>query len=258
MCPTPVGKNNTVWPPAVGWVFGVDRQSTGMKAADGSEPQKRRAGERAATAVEDGMVVGLGTGSTAAYAIRALGEAVADGLSITGIPTSYQSRALARSVGIELTTLETDLPDIAIDGADQLRLRDGCCIKGGGGAHTREKIVDSAADRCLIVVDETKLATTLDHPVAIELLEAGWPTVQSSLEALGGSVTLREATRKDGPVISDNGNLIADCTGLDDPASLAERIGSLAGIVDHGIFVDIADAVYVGTESDVTIHQVNK
>jgi ribose 5-phosphate isomerase A len=222
----------------------------------GSDEAKRRAGEHAADAVDDGMVVGLGTGSTAAYAIRALGQAVDAGLDIRGVPTSFQSRALAREVGIPLTTLDDATPDIAIDGADQVA--DGDCIKGGGGAHAREKIVDAAADRLLVVADPTKETAVLDAPVPLEVLPDARPTVADAVEAMGGDPELRAAERKDGPVVTDNGNLLLDCAfgDIDDPASLAATLSGVPGVVEHGLFVGLADEIHIGTSDGVTVHDV--
>lgn len=217
----------------------------------GSEDAKRHAGESAARAVESGMVVGLGTGSTAAQAIRALGERQGTDFSVTGIPTSYQSREAAREAGIPLTTLDEATPDIAIDGADQFA--DGTLIKGGGGAHAREKIVDSAADRLLIVADPTKEAEILDHPVPVEILPDARPTVAARIEELGGVPTLRAAKRKDGPVVTDNGNLLLDCSfgEIDDPETLSRQLSSIPGVVEHGLFVGLADEIYIGTATGV-------
>ena len=223
-----------------------------MKTEGGSEAAKRRAGERAAEAVEDGTVVGLGTGSTTAYAIEAIGRAVADGLAVRGIPTSYQSRQLAIEVGIPLTSLEeADRVDLAIDGADQVA--DGDLIKGGGAAHTWEKVVDSAADRFLVVADPSKLVETLERPVPVEVLPAARPVVADRIRELGGEPVLREAERKDGPVVTDNGNLVLDCAfgELDEPGELATSLSAIPGVLEHGLFVGLADAVYVGTDGGV-------
>ena len=221
----------------------------------GSDEAKRRAGERAAAAVDDGMVVGLGTGSTAAYAVRDLGRQVDAGLDIRGIPTSFQSRDLAREVGIPLTTLDDATPDLAIDGADQVA--DGDCIKGGGAAHAREKLVDAAADRLLVVADPTKMADTLDAPVPVEVLPDARTTVADAVREAGGEPTLRPAERKDGPVVTDNGNLVLDCAfgAIEDPDALATRLATLPGVVEHGLFVGLADAVYVGSADGVTVHE---
>ncbi|MEF8808850.1 ribose-5-phosphate isomerase RpiA [Natronomonas sp.] len=224
-----------------------------MKQSGGTDEGKRRAGESAADAVSDGMVVGLGTGSTAARAIRELGRRVDSGLDIRGIPTSYESRQLARKAGIPLVSLAEATPDIAIDGADQVADFD--LIKGGGAAHAREKLVDAAADRFLVVVDGTKLATTLDLAVPIEVLPDAEPVVSSDLEALGGTPTLRDAERKDGPVVTDNGNLVVDCEfgAIADPAALAADLAAIPGVVEHGLFVELADEVHVGTETGVDV-----
>ncbi len=224
-----------------------------MKQSGGTEAQKRRAGESAAEAVPDGSVVGLGTGSTAAQAIRSLGRRVDSGLDIRAIPTSYQSRQLAREVSIPLVTLEDAAPDVAIDGADQVAGFD--LIKGGGAAHAREKLVASAADRFLVVADDTKLADALDLAVPIEVLPDAVPVVESALEALGGEPTLRAATRKDGPVVTDNGNLVVDCAfgAIDSPDALAAEIASLPAVVEHGLFVSMADEIHVGTETGLDV-----
>src|SRR6056297_163378 len=210
----------------------------------GSDAAKRAAGESAAEAVEDGMVVGLGTGSTTAHAIRAIGRQVDAGLDIVGVPTSFQSRELAREAGIPLAALDEVSVDLAIDGADEVA--DGDLIKGGGAAHAREKIVDASADRFLVVADPTKTAETLSHPVPVEVLSAARTTVAESVRELGGEPTLRQAERKDGPVVTDNGNLVLDCAfgDIDEPAALGRALASLPGVVEHGLFVGLGDEVH--------------
>jgi ribose 5-phosphate isomerase A len=221
----------------------------------GSEAVKRRAGEHAASVVDDGMVVGLGTGSTAAHAIRSLGRRVDDGLDIVGIPTSYQSRTLATESGIPLGALTETTPDIAIDGADQIAGDN--CIKGGGGAHAREKLVDVTADRLLIVADASKESRRLDMPVPVEVLPDARQTVADAVERIGGEPTLRAAKRKDGPVVTDNGNLVLDCAfgAIDDPSTLATQLATLPGIVEHGLFVGEADEFHIGDEHGVTVRE---
>ena len=225
-----------------------------MKSTGGTEAAKQRAGETAADAVESGMTVGLGTGSTAAHAINALGEAVDNDLDIVGVPTSFGARELAIDCGIPLCGLdEIDGIDLAIDGADQIDLDTGACIKGGGAAHSREKLVASAADELHIVVDATKTAEVLDYTVAVEVLPDAHTVVADAIDSLGGEATLRRASDKDGPVVTDNGNLVcdADFGEIDDPDSLATRLSTVPGVVEHGLFVDYATAVSVGSDDGV-------
>jgi ribose 5-phosphate isomerase A len=224
-----------------------------LRDMSGVDAAKRRAGEHAATLVEDGMVVGLGTGSTAAYAIEAIGGAVADGLDVQGIPTSQQSRQLAREAGIELTALEVATPTLAIDGADQVA--NGALIKGGGAAHAREKIVDAAAERFVVIVDDRKLSELLDEPVPVEVLPSAESTVAAAVGERGGEPVLRAAERKDGPVVTDNGNLVLDCDfgAIQAPAELATELSALPGVVEHGLFVGLADEIHVGSADGVTV-----
>lgn len=227
-----------------------------MKTGGGSETAKNRAGTKAAEFVDDGMVVGLGTGSTAAYAIRELGQAVDDGLDIHGIPTSFQAREEAKRAGIPLCSLgDTDQVDIAIDGADQVAGMD--LIKGGGAAHAREKIVSSIARTMVVVVDESKLAASLERPVPVEIIPAARGAVTRGVREVGGDadVQLRESPGKDGPVVTDNGNLIMDCDfgELTTPSSLAKSLSQIPGIVEHGLFIDVADTILVGNESGVDV-----
>jgi ribose 5-phosphate isomerase A len=223
-----------------------------MKQTGGSDDAKRRAGESAADLPGDGDVVGLGTGSTAAHAIRALGDRVDAGLDVRGVPTSFQSRELAREAGIPLTTLDDAGIDIAIDGADQVA-DSGALVKGGGGAHAREKLVDADADRFVVVADPTKLVEQLDYPVPVEVLPDARRPVADAVRVAGGEPELRAAERKDGPVVTDNGNLLLDCAfdAIDDPAALAATLAAVPGVVEHGLFVGLADEVHVGREDDV-------
>ena len=224
-----------------------------MKSTGGTDEQKRRAGKSAAEAVEAGMTVGLGTGSTAAHAIRALGERVESGVDLWGIPTSYQSRELAIECGIPLAALDSHHVDIAIDGADQFAGSD--LLKGGGAAHAREKLVATAASRVLIVADPTKRTDRLDGSVPIEVLPDARPVVVEAVTALGGDPRLREATEKDGPVVTDNGNLVLDGEfgAIEDPAMLATDLATVPGVVEHGLFPGVADAIHVGTDEGVDV-----
>ncbi|SFR35528.1 ribose-5-phosphate isomerase [Halogeometricum rufum] len=228
-----------------------------MKTTGGTDDQKRRAAERAAELVSSGATVGLGTGSTAAFAIRALGRAVADGADVRGVATSFASRELAREVGIPLVSLdEVSTVDVAIDGADQLDA-DLNLIKGGGAAHAREKIVDAMADRFVVVADPSKVTETLDRTVPLEVLPDARTAVAARVETLGGEATLRRADRKDGPVVTDNGNLVLDCAfgAVADPASLATDLSATPGVVEHGLFVGVADEAYVGTDDGVDVRR---
>jgi ribose 5-phosphate isomerase A len=221
-----------------------------MKTTGGTDDQKRRTGERAAEEVRDGDVVGLGTGSTAAHAIRAIGEA---GLDVCGVPTSFDARRLAREAGIPIRALdEIERIDLAIDGADQID-RDRTAIKGGGAAHAREKVVDAAADRFVAVVDPSKVVDTLAQPVPLEVLPDAYAAVEREIETLGGEPTLRRSEAKDGPVVTDNGNLVLDCSfgAIDDPEALARTLSGVPGVVEHGLFVGLVDTVYVGTDDGV-------
>ena len=225
-----------------------------MKTQGGHEEQKRRAGEHAADLVADGMTIGLGTGSTAAYAIRAIGRAVDAGLDVDGVPTSFASRELARECGITLVALDQiETLDLAIDGADQFAGRN--LIKGGGAAHAREKVIDTAAERFVVVADPSKEADALHRSVPVEVLPDARTTVTRHVRELGGRPELRTADRKDGPVVTDNGNVVLDCDfgRIDDPYGLAPRLASLPGVVSHGLFVDLADEIHVGEEEGVRV-----
>ena len=226
-----------------------------MKQPGGPEARKRRAAESAVATVGDGEVVGLGTGSTAAAAIRALGRRVEAGLDVRGIPTSHGARRTAREAGVPLTRLEDATPDVAIDGADQVA--DGDLLKGGGAAHTREKLVDTAADRFLVVVDASKRADALGLPVPLEVLPDAVPVVEDRVAALGGTPTLRAAERKDGPVVTDYGNLVvdADFGRIDEPESMAGTMSEVPGVVEHGLFVGVAAEIHVGTDDGVEVSE---
>jgi len=239
-----------------------------MKTSGGRDAAKRRAGKSAAAAVDDGDIVGLGTGSTAAHAIRRLGDRVDSGLSVRGVPTSFASRVLAIDCGIPLLDLDEavgpDAPgiDIAIDGADQVAVggdgdtdRPLALIKGGGAAHAREKLVDAAADRFLVVADPSKETDTLDRSVPVEILPSGRSVVAQAVRAAGGEPELRRAERKDGPVVTDNGNLVLDCAFgvISDPDSLSTALSTIPGVVEHGLFVDLVDEIHVGTDTDVRV-----
>jgi ribose 5-phosphate isomerase A len=226
---------------------------TAVSAAD-RDAQKRRAAERAVVEVEDGMVLGLGSGSTAALVIAALAARVAAGLRVAGIPTSEQSAALARRLGVPLTTFaEHRRIDLTIDGADQVERGTLALVKGLGGALLREKIVASASRRMIVVVDETKLVERLGDrtPLPLEIVPFGAEAVIERLAALEGRPELR---RRDGkPFVTDNGNYIVDChfAVITDPAALEARLAAIVGVVESGLFLGLASKVIVGTRHGV-------
>lgn len=189
------------------------------------------------------MTLGLGTGSTAHWFVVAVGELVRGGMQLLGVPTSLASERLAREHGIPLTELGASGLDLAVDGADavdpDLRL-----IKGAGGALVREKIVAAAARRFVVVVDESKLRERLSGPVPVEMLHFGAAATLAALSATGASFKVRRQA-DDQPVVSDNGNLIADgdYAEIDDPEGLADRLEAIPGVVGHGLFLGMTDLV---------------
>jgi ribose 5-phosphate isomerase A len=224
---------------------------------DWVEKAKRNAAREAVTNIKDGFAVGLGSGSTAAFAIKELaGRINREELHIVGVPTSYQAFMLAVKHKIPLTTLEEHpVLDVTIDGADQIDHALNL-IKGMGGALAREKIVASASKKLIIVADEQKRVRTLgegNHPVPIEALPFAVSIVTRKLKGIGGKPTLREAAGKVGPVITDNGNIIIDVIfgPIPKPAELECAMKEISGIVETGLFVDMADVVYLGRRSGV-------
>ncbi|MFQ5801035.1 MAG: ribose-5-phosphate isomerase RpiA [Candidatus Hydrothermarchaeales archaeon] len=221
------------------------------------EALKRMCAEAAAREVNSGDIVGLGTGSTAHYVITYLGEIVKDeGLGIVGIPTSKTTEKIARESGITLGTFdEYQEIDIAIDGADQVENRLNL-IKGGGGAHVREKIVAASAKRFVVVVDETKVSKELNIPVPVEVLPFSLGLVMKKLGDLNATPLLRLSGRD--YFVSDNNNYIidADFGSIDDPKKLEREINKIYGVVDNGIFASMRPEVFVGTKSGVEIFKV--
>jgi len=216
------------------------------------EEAKKKASLEAVKHIKDGFAIGLGSGSTVAYAIQEIGKRIQQRkLRILGVPTSHQVMMLAVHCGIPITTLnEHPQLDLAIDGADQID-RHLDLIKGMGGALTREKIVASATKQFVIVADETKLTEKLgaNCAVPVEVLPFALPTVMLKMQEKGGKPVLREAKGKVGPVVTDNGNFIVDVDfgHINAPKKLDSQLKSIPGIIETGLFVQMADIVYVGT-----------
>ena len=213
-----------------------------------NESEKELAGRAAATLVCDGDVVGLGTGSTAYFTVLALGERVKAGLKVVGIPTSNATAELARAVGIPLATLDQyPVLDIDIDGADeidpQLNL-----IKGGGGAHLREKVIAAASKKMVVIADSGKLVPVLGKfPLPVEIVSFARAVVEKKIASLGATTKLR--TQADGSLyLTDNGNPILDCSfgKIADPPALARTLRDIPGVVEHGLFIGMASLALVG------------
>jgi ribose 5-phosphate isomerase A len=228
------------------------------------EAAKRKAALEAVKHVKNGFIVGLGSGSTAAIAIEALGEKKQkENLSILGIPTSYQAFLLAVKHGIAVTTLEEHgVIDVTIDGADQIDPKLNL-IKGMGAALAREKIVASASKMNVIIADESKKVKVLgenNQPVPVETLPFAISVVKRRIEEIGGKAVLREGKGKVGPVITDNGNVIIDASfgGIDDAAELEKKLKMIPGAVETGLFIDLADIAYIGTPSKIEKIQQRK
>ncbi len=226
------------------------------KGSSWIEKAKKRAALEAVKHVEDGYIIGLGSGSTAACAIREIGKMTRQKKwKILSVPTSYQAMQLATKYGIKITTLqEHPQLDLTIDGADQID-KELNLIKGMGGALTREKIVASASKRVIIVADETKLVKKLgtNHPVPVEVLPFAMSTVILKIRKMRGKPRLRETSGKVGPLVTDNGNFIldADFGPIDAPNKLDSQLKSIPGVVETGIFAGMTDIVYLGTKNTV-------
>ncbi len=222
------------------------------------EDAKRRAALKAIRHIKDGYFVGLGSGSTVEYAIKELGRIIKENkFAVRGISTSYHTTQLAIENNVPLTSLdEAPHPDIAIDGADQIDFKLNM-IKGGGAALTREKIVDAAAKQLIIIADETKLTKKLGlkQHVPIEVLPFATPTVAKRLRELGGKPTVRVAKGKLGPLITDNGNFILDIDfgTIKNAEQLENRLKKIPGIIETGLFIDMADIAYIGGRREVKV-----
>jgi ribose 5-phosphate isomerase A len=225
--------------------------------ADLQDQMKRAVAAAATEQIRSGMVVGLGSGSTAALMIQALGAKLRSGelSEIVGVTTSFQGEVLAAELGIPLQSLNAvDRIDLAIDGADEVDPAFQL-IKGGGACHVQEKLVARRAERFVVVVDSTKLVDTLNlgFLLPVEVIPGAWRQVSAELAAMGGDAQLRMAVKKAGPVVTDQGNLVLDVTfagGITDPESLEKAINNLPGVLENGLFVNLADQVLVGEVVD--------
>jgi ribose 5-phosphate isomerase A len=213
-----------------------------------NEQEKELAGRAAAKLVRDGDIVGLGTGSTAYFAVVAIGERVKSGLKITGIPTSDATATLARSLGIPLTTLDEHPEiDITIDGADEVDPKLNL-IKGGGGAMLREKIIASSSNKMVVIADSSKIVRALGKfPLPVEIIPFARVVLEKKIAALGAATKLR--TKPDGaPFVTDEGHHILDCSfgKISDPPALARALNDLPGVVEHGLFIGLTKLALVG------------
>lgn len=214
---------------------------------------KRIAAEKAVELIEDGMIIGLGTGSTVKYALKKIGERVEKGLSIKGIPTSNETKKLAMKYNIPLTILdEHEEIDLTIDGADEID-SDLNLIKGGGGALTREKIIAFHSKKLLIIADDSKVVKSLgiDFPLPVEVVKYAWKATKRSLEKFECECVLRKIF--DDPFITDNGNYIIDCEFLriPEPEEMEQEINMIPGVVENGLFIGLADKAIVGSSQGI-------
>lgn len=214
---------------------------------------KQLAGEYAANFVKDGMKVGLGTGSTVYWTIQKLGERVKEGLSFQAVPTSKETEVLAKQLNISLISLnDVQRLDLTIDGADEIdaNLQ---IIKGGGGALLREKIVATSSKELIIIADESKLVTHLGtFPLPVEITPFSWKQTERKIQSLGCQTTLR--LKNNETFITDNNNVIIDCVfpyNISNPANLHTRLKMITGVVETGLFVNMASKAIIGTENGI-------
>jgi ribose 5-phosphate isomerase A len=218
---------------------------------------KQAAAEAAVGLVESGMVIGLGTGSTAKLAVEALGKRVQDGLRIVGIPTSEYTARQARELGIRISSLAEHAEiDLTIDGADEIQRGTLDLIKGGGGALLREKVIASSSRRLIIIADDSKLVDRLGahFSVPVEVVQFEWQATERKLKKLGPQTTLRPGPN-DGPFVTDSGNFIVDCrfSQIEAPAALDQQLNSVVGVVEHGLFLNMTSQAIVAGRDGVKV-----
>ena len=228
---------------------------------------KKAVAEAAVNEVTSNMIVGLGSGSTAAIMIKTLANKIKAGelKNIRGVPTSFQSEVLALELGIPLIDLvSVSQIDLAIDGADEVN-PDYQLIKGGGACHVREKLVASKANKLLIVVDQTKLVENLNEvfPLPVEVLPSAWKQVKDVIEKMDAKCNLRMAEKKAGPIVTDEGNLILDVLfngGIKNPKKIELLINNIPGVLENGLFIDLTDKVLVGkiVNNQTTVYSPEK
>ena len=228
---------------------------------------KKAVAEAAVNEVTSNMIVGLGSGSTAAIMIKTLANKIKAGelKNIRGVPTSFQSEVLALELGIPLIDLASvSQIDLAIDGADEVN-PDYQLIKGGGACHVREKLVASKANKLLIVVDQTKLVENLNEvfPLPVEVLPSAWKQVKDVMEKMDAKCNLRMAEKKAGPIVTDEGNLILDVLfdgGIKNPRKIELLINNIPGVLENGLFIDLTDKVLVGkiVNNQATVYSPEK
>jgi len=228
-----------------------------LKNASSNQELKKLAGIHAADLVQDGMLIGIGTGSTVAFFIKELGRRIREGLHIRGgVPTSCGTRLLCIEEGIPvIDSMQVNRLDLAIDGADEIDPSLNA-IKGGGGAHTVEKIIASMADEFVLIADQTKLVSSLcrKFPLPVEVIPASLSFAEKEIRRLGGMPALRNAVRKDGPVITENGNFILDITFSDPPGDLEvlnAQLKRIPGLLETGLFAGIAKKALIGYQDTV-------
>jgi len=219
--------------------------------------EKLNAAKEAVKFVKDGMVIGIGSGSTVEIFLNELGKRIKnEGIEVFGVPSSYKSHLVAIKNGIKIVDLfQYSELDLCIDGADQID-QNLNCIKGGGGALTREKIIASASKKFIIIADESKLVDKLNMPIPVEILPFAYGFVVKAIKELGGECLIRECKGKLGPIISDNGNFIVDCSFgvIDKPRELEIRLNNIPGVIENGIFCnDMIDKVIIGSKNGFKI-----
>lgn len=219
---------------------------------------KQAAAFAATEYIKDGMIVGLGTGSTAYWAIQYLADKVRKGLNVIAVPTSDETERLAAAAGITIAALDSvDSVDIDIDGADEVDAHLNL-IKGGGGALLREKIVAVSSRQFIVIADETKIVEMLGKfPLPVEVIPFGWLHTAKKLSLLGATAVQRY--KNDAVFVTDNGNYILDChfNSIPDPAALLQQINLIAGVVESGLFVNVAERIIVGY-NDGTVKELHR